>query len=206
MLNRWTLGFEKYFARAGYVVICVDGRGTGGRGRSFSDVVYKRLGYYESIDQIAAAKYAASLPYVDTSRIAIFGWSYGGYEAIMAASQTNAPYAAAVAVAPVTDWRYYDTVYAERYMLTPQENEDGYDQASAMEYISGRKCPLLIMCGTADDNVHMFNTIQYVSQTESQGSWCDMLLFPNMNHSINGCNARAVLIARLIDYLNRTMK
>lgn len=205
VLNRWHIGYENYFAKAGFVVVCVDGRGTGGRGRAFQDVVYKQLGYYETIDQIAAAKYAASLPYADPNKIAIFGWSYGGYEAIMAASAKDAPYAAAVAVAPVTDWRYYDTVYAERYMLTPQQNEDGYNAASTMTHIKNRQCPLLIMHGTADDNVHLFNSVQYASETEAQGRWLDMLLFPNMDHSINRCQARTVVIARLIDYLQRNM-
>ena len=205
VLDRWHIGYENYFAKAGFVVVCVDGRGTGGRGRAFQDVVYKRLGYYESKDQIAAANYAAQLPYVYSERIGIFGWSYGGYEAIMASSQSNAPYAAAVAVAPVTDWRYYDTVYAERYMLTPQENSDGYRDASTMEYINNRRCPLLIMHGTADDNVHFFNAVQYSSACEAQGRWLDMLLFPNMNHSINGCKARSVVIARLLDYFQRNM-
>ena len=206
VLDRWTIGAENYFARAGYVVICVDGRGTGGRGRKFMDVVYRNLGYYESIDQVAAARYAASLPFVDPSRIAIYGWSYGGYEAIMAASQSNAPYAAAVAVAPVTDWRYYDTVYAERYMLTPQQNADGYNRSSAMTHIESRRCPLLIMTGTADDNVHMFNSIQYAAEVEDHGMWIDMLLFPNKNHSIYGCNAREVVYAKLLDYLKVNMR
>ena len=206
VLDRWHIGYENFFAKSGFVVVCVDGRGTGGRGRAFQDVVYKRLGHYETIDQIAAARYASRLPYADPSRIGIFGWSYGGYEAIMAASHPDAPYAAAVAVAPVTDWRYYDTVYAERYMLTPQENESGYNDASCMTYINNRRCPLLIMHGTADDNVHLFNSIQYASVTESRGRWIDMLLFPNMNHSINGCNSREVVIARLLDYFSRNMK
>ena len=135
-------------------MICVDGRGTGGRGRAFCDVVYKNLGYYETIDQIAAARYAASLPYVDPNRIGIFGWSYGGYETLMAATADDSPYAAAVAVAPVTDWRFYDTVYAERYMLTPQQNEDGYRRSAPLMRTSRLKCPLLIMYGTSDDNVH----------------------------------------------------
>jgi len=205
VLDRWHIGYENYFAKAGFVVVCVDGRGTGGRGRAFMDVVYKNLGHYETIDQIAAANYAARLPYADPNKIAIFGWSYGGYETIMASSHPDAPYAAAVAVAPVTDWRYYDTIYAERYMLTPQENEDGYDESSTMTHINNRRCPLLIMHGTADDNVHFFNAVQYASVTESNGRWVDMLLFPNMNHSINGCNARTVVVARLIDYLQRNM-
>lgn len=207
VLNRWSIGAENYFARAGYVVVCVDGRGTGGRGRAFSDVVYKCLGHYESIDQIAAARYAASLPFVDPDRIAIYGWSYGGYESIMASSQPDSPYAAAIAVAPVTDWRYYDTVYSERYMLTPQQNNDGYNESSAMSHISERKCPLLIMTGTADDNVHLFNTVQYAGAMEAEGRWCDILLFPNMNHSINGCsNSRAVVDGRMLDYLSTHMK
>ncbi|MCM1292666.1 MAG: DPP IV N-terminal domain-containing protein [Bacteroides sp.] len=206
VLDRWSIGAENYFARAGYVVVCVDGRGTGGRGRQFMDVVYKNLGHYESIDQVAAARYAARLPYVDPNRIAIYGWSYGGYEAIMASSVAGAPYAAAVAVAPVTDWRYYDTVYAERYMLTPAQNPDGYKSSSTMTHIADRKCPLLIMHGTADDNVHLFNTIQYSSACEQQGTWADVVLFPNKNHSIVGCNSRQVVYARLLDYLSTNMR
>lgn len=205
VLNRWRMDWDYYFAREGYVVMCVDGRGTGGRGREFMDVVYKRLGYYETIDQIAAARYAASLPYVDPSRIGICGWSYGGYETLMAASHSDAPYAAAVAIAPVTDWRYYDTVYTERYMLTPQQNAEGYDAGSPLEHAGNLKCRLLIMAGTADDNVHPCNTMQYVSVLQSEGLMCDMWLFPNMNHSINECNARAMVYAKMLDYFNRNL-
>lgn len=207
VLDTWMLGCDNFFARQGYVVVCVDGRGTGGRGRAFSDIVYKNLGHYESIDQVAAAHYAAALPYVDPNRIAIYGWSYGGYESIMASSQTDAPYAAAVAVAPVTDWRYYDSIYTERYMLTPQQNASGYDASSTLNIIARRQCPLLIMTGTADDNVHMFNSVQYAGRAETIGRWCDMLLFPNMNHSINGCsNSRAVVYARMLNYLETHMR
>lgn len=206
VLNEWSIGWMNWYAANGYIIVCVDGRGTGGRGRAFMDVVYKNLGHYESIDQVAAARYAASLPYVDSNRIGIHGWSYGGYETLMAASREGAPYAAAVAVAPVTDWRYYDTVYAERYMLTPQENEDGYRNSAPLNYVSNVKCPLLIMSGTADDNVHYFNTVQYVSAAEAAGMWCDMLVFPNMDHSINACSAQKIVFARMLDYFNRNMK
>lgn len=206
VLNRWSIGAENYFAHAGYVVVCVDGRGTGGRGRAWSTIVYRNLGHYETIDQIAAARYAASLPYVDASRIAIYGWSYGGYEAIMAASAADAPFAAAVAVAPVTDWRYYDTVYAERYMLTPGQNADGYRSSSTLTGVGRRKCPLLIMAGTADDNVHLFNTISYSSHCIENGTWCDTFLFPNKNHSITGTQSRAVVYGKLLDYLATNMK
>ncbi len=141
--NQWKVDWYNYFAQQGYIVICVDGRGTGGRGKAFQSVVYKKLGHYETIDQIAAARYVASLPYVDANRIGIYGWSYGGYETLMAISHEDSPYVAAVAVAPVTDWRYYDTVYAERYMLTPKENEDGYNAGSPMENASKVICRLL---------------------------------------------------------------
>lgn len=205
VLNRWSLDWEQYFASNGYVIVCVDGRGTGGRGRAFMDVVYKRLGQYETEDQVAAARYVASLPFVDASRIGIYGWSYGGYEALMAASAADCPYAAAVAIAPVTDWRYYDTVYAERYMTTPQQNADGYNAGSPLRRAGAMNCRLLIMSGTADDNVHMSNTIEYVSALQSRGILFDMMVFPNMNHSINGCNARSVVYGKMLDFFNRNM-
>lgn len=203
--NRWKMDWEYYYAQQGYIIVCVDGRGTGGRGKAFESVVYKRLGYYETLDQIAAAKHVASLSYVDSSKIGIYGWSYGGYETLMAISQNDSPYAAAVAVAPVTDWRYYDTVYAERYMLTPQENEDGYNDGSPMNRASNVNCRLLLMSGTADDNVHIQNTIEYVSKLQSKGKLCDILIFPNMNHSIYHCNSRALVYAKMLDYFNRNM-
>lgn len=205
VLNRWSLDWEQYFASKGYIIICVDGRGTGGRGRAFMDVVYKRLGQYETKDQVAAARYAATLPYVDPARIGIYGWSYGGYEALMAASAADCPYAAAVAIAPVTDWRYYDTVYAERYMTTPQQNSEGYDAGSPLRLAGKMGCRLLIMSGTADDNVHMSNTLEYASALQSRGILFDMMAFPNMNHSINGCNARSVVYGKMLDFFNRNM-
>ncbi len=206
VLNQWSVSWMNYYVSQGYIIACVDGRGTGGRGREFMDVVYKRLGYYETIDQVAAANYMASLPYVDASRIGIHGWSYGGYETLMAASATDSPYAAAVAVAPVTDWRYYDTIYAERYMLTPQQNADGYFQSAPLNVVNRVRCPLLIMTGTADDNVHYLNTVQYVAKCEDAGRWIDMLIFPNMNHFINGCNSQTVVYARMLAYFNQQMK
>ena len=188
--NRWQMDWEYYAVTQGFIVVCVDGRGTGFRGNEFERVVYKQLGYYETIDQLAAAKYVSSLSYVDSKRIGICGWSYGGYETLMAISHKQSPFAAAVAIAPVTDWRYYDTIYAERYMLTPQSNEEGYNAGSPIKLAKNVSCPLLLMSGTADDNVHFQNTIEYVSQLQSNGILCDMLIFPNMNHSINHCNAR----------------
>ena len=206
VLNRWEMDWEYYAAIKGYVVICVDGRGTANRGRDFAGIVYRDLGHYETIDQVNAARYAAGLPFVDSSRIGIFGWSYGGYEALMAITADDAPYAAAVAVAPVTDWRFYDTVYAERYMLTPAQNDTGYDASSALRRALRLRKPLLLMHGTADDNVHIANTMQYASTLQSAGILCDMYVFPNMNHSIKGCNARAVVYAKMLDFFDKNLR
>lgn len=200
VLNRWSFDWESYYASQGFIIICVDGRGTGGRGTAFRTAVYKNLGHYETIDQVAAARWAASLPYVDSSAIGIYGWSFGGYETLMAASADDSPYSAAVAVAPVTDWRFYDTIYTERFMLTPQQNEEGYRNGSAINRALHLSCPLLIMYGTADDNVHPNNALQYVSTLQSAGILCDMFVFPQKNHSIYGCNARQVVYGRMFEF------
>ena len=169
-------------------------------------MVYKNLGHYETIDQLNVARYAAQLPFVDADRIGIAGWSYGGYETLMAATDPASIFNAAVAVAPVTSWRYYDTIYTERFMLTPQENEDGYKASAPVNRAGNLVCPLLIMHGTADDNVHLSNTIEFVSRLEEANLTCDMLLFPNMNHSINGCNSRALVYGRMIDYFDKNLR
>lgn len=206
VLDQWNLGWMDALAAQGFVVICADGRGTGARGADYLYTVYMNLGHYETLDQLAAARYAASLPYVDPQRIGLFGWSYGGYETLMAAQATGAPYAAAVAVAPVTSWRYYDTVYAERYMRTPQQNDKGYNQSAPITNCASLSCPLLIMHGTLDDNVHLENTLQYVSNLQSHNMFCDMFLFPNMNHSINGCNARGVVYGKMLKFFKQNLR
>ena len=147
--------------------MCVDPRGTGGKGRKWETIVYKNLGHYETIDIQGAARWAASLPYIDADRIGLTGWSYGGYQTLMTVSTPTSPFACAVAIAPVTDWRYYDTIYSERYMLTPQENEKGYRESSPINRLKDMNIPLLLMHGTADDNVHLLNTMQYVSVMQS---------------------------------------
>ncbi len=206
VLNRWKMDWDYYYVQKGYIVICVDGRGTGGRGSAFKHAVYRRLGHFETIDQVAAARHAGELPYVDAGRIGIYGWSYGGYETLMAASAPSSPYKAAVAVAPVTSWRYYDSIYTERFMLTPRENEDGYEEGSPINFVDRMNTNLLIMHGTADDNVHLSNTMEYVSALQMSGRLCDMLLFPNMNHSIYGCNARALVYTKMLDFFDRNLK
>jgi len=199
--NVWSIDWAQYFAKQGYVIACIDGRGTGGRGREFEQCVYKNLGFYETKDQDALLEHLRGLSFVDPDRIGIYGWSYGGYETLMAATG-GAPYAAAAAVAAVTSWRYYDTVYAERYMSTPASNPDGYDRSAPITRVGKLSCPLLMISGTADDNVHLSNTMEFTARLIADNRWPEMLLFPNMNHSIYGCNTRAVVYSRILDFFN----
>lgn len=205
VVDRWQMDWQAYAATQGFVVVCVDPRGTGGRGTAFRNVVYKQLGQFETDDQLAAARYVASLPYVDSSRIGICGWSYGGYETLMAVTDLNSTFAAAVAIAPVTSWRYYDTVYTERYMLTPGENADGYDMGAPINRAGNLNCPLLIMHGTSDDNVHLANSVEFVGKLQQAHRYADMMLFPGMDHSINGCDARALVYGRMVDFFSKNL-
>ncbi|MDE5750922.1 MAG: S9 family peptidase, partial [Duncaniella sp.] len=203
--DRWRTDWTQYAALRGYVVICVDTHGTGGRGRAWETSVYRHLGTLEALDLNAAARWAGEQGYIDPARIGLTGWSYGGYQTLLTISGpqgADTPFAAAVAIAPVTDWRYYDTIYAERYMLTPQQNPDGYRESAPLTYAGEVAIPLLIIHGTADDNVHLSNTMEYVSAMEQAGRFCDMLLFPNMNHSINGCNSRLTVYSKMLRFFD----
>lgn len=202
VLNQWSVTWENYFASKGYVVFCLDGRGTGGRGTEFMFPVYKKLGYYETVDQLAGAEWLKTQTWVDRDRIGIHGWSYGGYETLMCLQADRTPFAAGVAIAPVTDWRFYDSVYSERYMLTPQQNFDGYKTSAPLNFTDKMNSQLLLMLGTADDNVHPANTYEYISALQVEGKLFDMMVFPNKNHSIYGCNARAVVFGNMFRFFN----
>ena len=204
--NRWELDWEEWAAMQGYIVACFDGRGTGGRGKDWEALVYQCIGQLESRDQVAAARYMATLPYVDAEHIAIYGWSYGGYMTLMAMSQPDAPYCCGIAIAPVTDWRYYDTVYTERFMRTPDANPEGYARASAISLAPQLKGRLFIASGSADDNVHLINTMQYTAALTAEARTFDMMLYTNMNHSINFCNVRLPLYRRIMEFLDYNMK
>ncbi len=206
VLNKWDLDWLHYAAQSGYIIACVDGRGTGGRSKDFAAKVYMNLGKYESIDQVAAANYMGSLSFVDKNKIGIFGWSYGGYETLMAMSQEGSSYAAGVAVAPVTDWGFYDTIYAERYMRTPQQNAEGYINSSAINRVGKLNGRLLIITGTADDNVHASNTFEYVAKAVSMNKIFDMMVYPNKNHHINGCETRFALYSKILDFFDQHLK
>lgn len=206
VLNRWKLSGETYLASQGYVVATVDGRGTGGRSRAWSDVVYKDLGRYETADQIAGAKAIAALPGVDGSRMACWGWSYGGYMTLRELTQKDSPFKAGVAMAAVTDWRFYDSIYTERYMLTPQQNQAGYNAASVLPRTSDLQGRLLIMSGTSDDNVHFYNTLKFASKANYEGKVFDMMALAGFEHSLRMCNAREMLYGKILDFLNNNLK
>ncbi len=200
--NRWIMNGVCYLASKGYVVACVDGRGTGYRENSWAFAVYRQLGKYETEDQIAGAKYFASLPYIDSSKVGCFGWSYGGYMTLMELSAKESPFKAGVAMAPVTDWRYYDSVYTERYMSTPQQNESGYNSSSAIARTPQMNSRLLIISGTSDDNVHFYNTLKYTSKLNYEGKVFDMMALTGFEHSLGMCNARVMLFKKIEDFLN----
>ena len=143
---------------------------------------------------------------VDADKIGIWGWSYGGYETLMAMSTDGSNYACGVAIAPVTSWKFYDTIYAERFMRTPQENPDGYRDGAPLEAVDKLKGRVLIMFGSADDNVHIINAMQYIAKLHQQNVQFDMMVFPNMNHSINGCDVRYPLYQKVLDFYNANLK
>ena len=198
--------WETFMATQGFIVACVDGRGTGGRGTTFEKCTYMQLGVKEAQDQVATAQYLGTLPYVDKDRIGIWGWSFGGYMTIMAMSEGTPVFKAGVAVAPVTDWNYYDTVYGERFMRTPQQNYDGYKASSCMERANKLNGHLLIVHGMADDNVHFQNTAEYAEKLVQEGKQFEMQVYTNRNHSIFGGNTRNHLYTRLTEFFNRELK
>jgi dipeptidyl-peptidase-4 len=203
--DRYGMDWTDYATTQGFIVACVDGRGTGARGEEFRKCTYMKLGLLESDDQAAAARYLGTLPYVDKDKIAIWGWSYGGYNVLMSMSRGNGIFKAGVAIAPVTDWKYYDTVYAERFMRTPQQNADGYRMASAMEYARDLQGNLLIIHGSADDNVHVQNTMQYTNALIRAGKQFDMFIMPDRDHSMRGTENRTYVYSKTIDYLKKNM-
>lgn len=172
-------------AQRGYVVVAVDNRGAAWRGRDFRKVTQLRLGVLEARDQVAAAKWIGTQRWADASRIGIWGWSFGGYLTTMSTAMGGSVFKAGIAVAPVTDWRYYDTIYTERFMLTPEQNEPGYQESSPIAHLEGLKAMLLVVHGTGDDNVHPQNTLNLADRLVSLGRPFEMMLYPNRTHSIS---------------------
>ena len=195
------LAFYQMLAQHGYISVCVDGRGTATRGDAFKKVIYQQMGKYEAIDQIAAANWLKKQPFVDGDRIGIWGWSFGGYLSALSLFRGDGAFKMAISVAPVTNWRYYDNIYTERFMRTPQENPDGYDLNSPTTYAKDLKGSYLLVHGTADDNVHFQNAMELVKALNEAGVEYDQFFFPNKNHFIMGGNTRTYLYNKLAKYI-----
>ncbi|MDR0572545.1 MAG: S9 family peptidase [Tannerella sp.] len=201
VLDRFGMDWEQYMAANGYIYVCVDGRGTGARGEAFRKCAYLRMGYLESRDQAAAAVALGKLPYVDKDRIAIWGWSFGGYNTLMAMSAGDGVFKAGIAVAPPTDWRYYDTVYTERYMRTPKENLKGYDETSPIKLAKNLQGKLLLVHGTADDNVHFKQSMDYAEALVQAGKQFEMQIYRDRDHGISGGHTRMHLYTRMSNFI-----
>ncbi|HMQ61058.1 MAG TPA: S9 family peptidase [Flavilitoribacter sp.] len=189
----------------GFIVACVDNRGTGARGEAFKKMTYLQLGKYETIDQIEAAKYLGSLPYTDPARIGIFGWSYGGFMSTSCLLKGNDVFKAAIAVAPVTSWRWYDTIYTERYMRTEEENPEGYRDNSPVNFADRLKGDYLLVHGLGDDNVHFQNTAEMTNALIDANKQYDTFFYPNRNHGIYGGNTRLHLYRKMTNFLDEKL-
>ena len=212
VVNSWNAGsmgqggaFDEYLAQQGFIVVCVDGRGTGGRGAEFEKCTYLKLGDLESKDQVETALYLGSLPYVDKNNIGIWGWSYGGFNTLMSMSEGRPVFKAGVAVAPPTSYRFYDTIYTERYMRTPQENPTGYDDCPISRALKLNGA-LLICHGLADDNVHPQNTFEYTEALVQADKDFKENIYTNRNHSIFGGNTRNHLLRQIAEWFETHLK
>jgi dipeptidyl-peptidase 4 len=206
--NQWNGINDFWFmmlAQQGYIVACVDGRGTGFKGAAFKKCTQKELGKYEVEDQIDAAKVIGKYNYVDASRIGIFGWSYGGFMSSNCLFQGADVFKMAIAVAPVTSWRYYDSIYTERYMQTPQENASGYDNNSPINHVSKLKGNFLLVHGTADDNVHVQNTMKMVEALVQANKQFDWAIYPDKNHGIYGGKTRLQLYTKMTNFIKEKL-
>lgn len=201
VLDKYSFDWEQYLAANGIITVCVDGRGTGARGEAFRKCTYLRMGELESKDQVEAAQALGKLPFVDKSRMAIWGWSFGGYNTLMAMSVGNGTFKAGIAVAPPTDWKYYDSVYTERFMRTPKENFEGYAATSPIRLAKDLQGKLLLIHGTADDNVHFQQTMDYAESLVQAGKQFEMQVYKDRNHSIYGGNTRYHLYTRMSNFL-----
>ncbi|MFY0714496.1 S9 family peptidase [Seonamhaeicola sp. NFXS20] len=206
--NKWHTTNDywfQYLAQQGYVIACVDGRGTGFKGAAFKKVTQNQLGKYEVEDQIEAAKQLGNLPYIDASRIGIWGWSYGGFTSSNAIFKGNEVFKMAIAVAPVTSWRFYDTIYTERYMGTPQENPKGYDDNSPLNHVDKLKGDFLLIHGSADDNVHLQNTMRLTEALIQANKQFDWAIYPDKNHGIYGGNTRLHLYKKMTNFIHEKL-
>lgn len=200
--NYW---WFQMLAQQGFIIACVDNRGTGARGEEFKKMTYLQLGHYETIDQIEAAQYLGALPYTDANRIGIFGWSYGGYMSTLCLLKGNDVFKAAIAVAPVTNWKWYDSIYTERFMRTASENPKGYKENSPVYFADRLKGDYLLIHGMADDNVHFQNTVEMANALIEADKQFETYYYPNRNHGIGGGNARFHLYTKMTQFIHRSL-
>jgi len=205
VLDSWHIDWEYYLATQGYVVVCVDGRGTGARGAEFRKCTYEQLNVLETKDQVETAKYLGNQSFIDKDRIGIWGWSYGGTMSLFCMTTGEKVFKAGIAVAPVTDYRLYDTAYAERFMRRPQENFNGYDKSSALLRADKLQGNLLIVHGSADDNVHAQNTMLFIDKLVTADKQFEMQIYTDKNHSILGQQTRRHLYTRMSDFLFKNL-
>ena len=198
--------WHQFLASKGFIVACFDGRGTGGKGSSFKNMTYGKLGELETRDQIEVAKYLSKLNYVDSLHIGIWGWSFGGYLSTNSLLIGNNIFKAAIAIAPVTSWRFYDTIYSEKYLNLPKDNAAGYDNNSPIMYADKLKGKYLLIHGTSDDNVHIQNTFAMQEALIKAGKEFETFIYPNKNHGISGGNTRYHLYSKMFDFWNRNLK
>jgi dipeptidyl-peptidase-4 len=206
--NQWNSSNDYWFmmlTQQGYIVACVDGRGTGFKGADFKKITQLQLGKYEVEDQIDAAKVIGDYPYVDKARIGIFGWSFGGFMASNCLFKGNDTFKMAIAVAPVTNWRFYDSVYTERYMHTPQENKSGYDDNSPINYVKGLKGKFLLIHGSGDDNVHVQNSMEMMEALIQANKQFDSQIYPDKNHGIYGGMTRIQLYNKMTNFITSNL-
>lgn len=209
--NRWKNRYRHDYwhhmlAQEGYLIACVDGRGTGFKGRDFEKTVYMDLGRKELEDQIEAAKELGKLTFVDESRIGIWGWSYGGYMSSLAITKGADVFKTAIAVAPVTSWRFYDTVYTERYLRTPEENPAGYDENSPLNFAELLKGDYLLIHGTGDDNVHVQNSMRMIDALVDANKQFDYFTYPDRAHGIlKGKNTRFHLFQKMTTFIRNSL-
>jgi dipeptidyl-peptidase-4 len=204
VMNEWNTKdfmWHQMLAQKGYLIVSVDNRGTDGRGVAFKKCTYGQMGKLETQDQIEAAKYLSTLSYIDKSRIGIQGWSYGGYMSSLCMTKGAAYFKCGIAVAPVSTWRFYDSIYTERYMGMPKDNAQGYDDNSPINHMDKLNGPFLLVHGTADDNVHFQNSVELVNALVNANKQFDFYIYPDKAHGISGGNARLHLYTKMTNFL-----
>jgi dipeptidyl-peptidase-4 len=197
--------WQQYMVQHRIIIACVDNRGTDGRGEEFRKSTYLHLGKIETEDQINAAKYLGAKSWIDENHIGIWGWSYGGYMTLNCLTKGAEVFKTGIAVAPVTDWKYYGNIYTERYMRKPKDNPKGYDEGSPIKYAGQMKGSLLLIHGTADDNVHLQNSVEMAEELIKNGIQFQQFMYPDKNHSIYGGTTRHHLYSMMSDFILKNL-